>query len=445
MLMKAVVLAAGKGTRLHPLTLTRPKHLVPVGGKPIIDNVLVALKHAEINEVVFIVNYMAKHLQQYLGDGAKYGMKFEYAVQKQLKGTADATRLAESFVKENFLLTYGDWITTPEAINTVLQTHARKKPIATIAVVPVDDPEHYGIVKLENAFVRDIIEKPRQNEATTNLANAGIYVLSTEIFEAIKHTKLSPRGELEITDSLSFLLEKGYKIAAARLSNNEIFDVGLLWDLFKANRWVLEKTKPKIEGQIEDMAHLIGLAIVEEGARIRSGAYIEGPVFIGKDSDIGPNCFIRPYTSIGQKVRVGNACEIKNSIIMDKTHIGHLSYVGDSIIGENCNFGAGTTIANYRFDGEIVKMKVKDKILETKKRKLGVVLGDDVKTGINALLMPGVKVGNNCWIGPDVAVYRDVSPNTIVMLKQELEQKLISKNKKAREKQIRSNHKQERG
>ncbi|UCE95319.1 MAG: glucose-1-phosphate thymidylyltransferase, partial [Candidatus Bathyarchaeota archaeon] len=256
-----------------------------------------------------------------------------------------------------------------------------------------------------------------------NLANAGIYILSTDIFEAIKRTKLSTRGELEITDSFSILLETGHKIAAAKVANNEMLDVGILWDLFDANRWVLERIKLSIEGQIEDGVHLIGQVSVEDGARIRSGAYIEGPVFIGKDSDIGPNCFIRPHSSIGQKVRIGNACEIKNSIIMDKTHIGHLSYVGDSIIGENCNFGAGTTIANYRFDGEPVKMKVKNRTLDTGRRKLGVVLGDNVKTGINTLLMPGVKIGNNCWIGPDVVVYRDVASNTKVILKQELEQR----------------------
>ena len=421
--MKAIILTAGKGTRLHPLTLTRPKHLVPVGGKPIVDHVLAALKHAGVDEAVFIVNYMAQRLQSHLGDGAKYGMKFEYAVQEHLKGTADAASFAEPFVKDDFLLTYGDWLTTPSAIDTVLQTHEREKPTATIGVVPVENPEHYGIVEVDDSHIKRIIEKPRREEAPTNLANAGIYVLSTKIFEAIKHTKPSPRGELEITDSFTQLLDGGHKIAAAPIPSAEMLDVGLLWDLFEANHWALEKAKPRIEGSIEDGAHLIRPVTVEEGARIRSGVYIEGPAFIGKGSDVGPNCFIRPHTSIGRNVRIGNACEVKNSIIMDKTHIGHLSYVGDSIIGENCNLGAGTTIANYRFDGETVKMAVKDSILDTGRRKLGVVLGDDVKTGINASLMPGVKVGNNSWIGPGITVHRDVPPNTIVLLKQEHEQR----------------------
>jgi bifunctional UDP-N-acetylglucosamine pyrophosphorylase/glucosamine-1-phosphate N-acetyltransferase len=125
-------------------------------------------------------------------------------------------------------------------------------------------------------------------------------------------------------------------------------------------------------------------------------------------------------------VRIGNACEIKNSIIMDGVHIGHLSYVGDSIIGENCNLGAGTITANYRFDAGTIKMMVKDKLVDSGRTKLGAVLGDNVKTGINALLMPGVKVGNNCWIGPNVVVHRDVPSGTAVFLKQNLEERSIS-------------------
>ena len=420
--MKAVILAAGKGTRLHPLTLTRPKHLVPVGGKPVIDHVLTALRDTGIDEVVFIVNYMADQLRHHLGDGTNYKMKFEYALQKELKGTADATKFAQPFVEDPFLLTYGDWLITANAIDAVIQVHKKEKPVATIGVVPVKHPEHSGIVELEHSQINSLTEKPRRHEAPSNLANAGIYVLSSEIFAAISHTHPSPRGELEITDSFNFLLRKGYKISGVKLSQEELFDLGLLWDLFEANRRVLEKAEPNINGEIEDGVHLLGPVIIEEGARIRSGAYVEGPVFIGRDSDLGPNCYIRPYSSIGHRVRIGNSCEIKNSIIMDGTHIGHLSYVGDSIIGERCNFGAGTTVANYRFDGQPVKMKVRDEIKDTGRRKLGVILGDEVKTGIQTSFMPGVKVGNNCCIGPNVLVHRDVPPNTTILLDQDLQQ-----------------------
>ncbi|MCW3981092.1 MAG: sugar phosphate nucleotidyltransferase [Candidatus Bathyarchaeota archaeon] len=419
--MKAVILAAGKGTRLHPVTLSRPKHLIPIGGKPIIEHGLSTLKNAGIKEVIIVVNYLAEVFKQHVGDGTKFGMKISFVVQKELRGTADATGCVEPFTEEPFLLTYGDWLTTTKAITGVLKTHEEKQPTITMAVVPVDNPEHYGIVKLENSWVKSIIEKPPRNEAVSNLANAGVYVLSTKIFEAIKRTKPSPRGELEITDSLSLLLREGSSIAAANLERSETFDVGLLWDLLPANAWILQKIKSKTQGQIENGTNLIGPIIVEEGARIRSGAYIEGPAFIGRNSDIGPNCFIRPHTSIGQEVRIGNACEIKNSIVMDRTHIGHLSYVGDSVVGENCNLGAGTTIANYRFDGKTIMMKVKNQIIDTGRRKLGVVMGDNVKTGINSSLMPGIRVGQDCWIGPKVLIRRDVPSNTKILLRQENE------------------------
>jgi bifunctional UDP-N-acetylglucosamine pyrophosphorylase/glucosamine-1-phosphate N-acetyltransferase len=172
---------------------------------------------------------------------------------------------------------------------------------------------------------------------------------------------------------------------------------------------------------VEQGAHLIGPVSVAETARIRSGAYIEGPAFIDEDADVGPNCYIRPCTSIGKKVRVGNACEIKNSILMDGTHVGHLSYVGDSILGEKCNLGAGTIIANLRFDNEAVKMMIKDKLIDTGRRKLGAVFGDNVKTGIKSLFMPGVKVGENTWVGANLMVERDLPENSIVVFKQNSE------------------------
>ncbi len=180
-----------------------------------------------------------------------------------------------------------------------------------------------------------------------------------------------------------------------------------------------------VKGEIEDGTHLIGPVAVAKGARIRSGAYVEGPVFIDRNSDIGPNCYIRPHTSIGKNVRIGNGCEIKSSIIMDKTHIGHLSYVGDSVIGEDCNLGAGTTVANFRLDSKSVRMMIKDKVVDSERRKLGAILGDSVKTGINTLFMPGVKVGHNSQIGPNLVVCRDVPSNTFLLLKQEIEQREI--------------------
>jgi bifunctional UDP-N-acetylglucosamine pyrophosphorylase/glucosamine-1-phosphate N-acetyltransferase len=275
-------------------------------------------------------------------------------------------------------------------------------------------------VELENEkAVKRIIEKPALGEAPSNLANAGLYVFSKEIFGKLKRTKASVRGEWELTDSLSLLIKDEKAVLATKISKGDWIDIGRPWDLLEANSWVLKRMEHKVYGTVENGAHLIGPVTVAETARIRSGAYIEGPTFIDEGSDIGPNCYIRPCTSIGKNVRVGNACEIKNSIIMDQTHVGHLSYVGDSILCERCNLAAGTITANLRLDDEPVKMFVKGEVVDTGRRKLGAILGDNVKTGINALLMPGVKVGTNSWIGANFTVHRDLPANTIALLKQD--------------------------
>jgi len=425
--MKAVVLAAGEGVRLQPITLTRPKHLIKVGGRPILEHCLNALKASGIDEALVITHYMGNAIRQYFGDGETVGMKIEYAEQKEVLGTGNALGVAEPYVKDEFLTVYGDLLFTAEAVKSVIETHSKEKPSATMAVVPVENPENYGIVDIENEKnVKRIIEKPSREQAPTNLANAGIYVFSTEIFEKIRATSASARGEWEIPDALLLLISEKKSVLAVRISGEEWMDIGRPWDLLEANRWALARMKHQISGFVENGAHLIGPVTVAESACIRSGAYVEGPAFIDEECDVGPNCYIRPGTSLGRKVRVGNACEIKNSIIMDRTHVGHLSYVGDSILGENCNLGAGTITANYRFDAGTIKMMVKDVAVDSGRTKLGAVLGDNVKAGINALFMPGVKVGNNSWVGPGVIVSRDLPPDSVVLLKQDIEKRQLS-------------------
>jgi UDP-N-acetylglucosamine diphosphorylase/glucosamine-1-phosphate N-acetyltransferase len=422
--MKAVVLAAGEGVRLQPVTLTRPKHLIKVGGKPILEHCLKALKSCGINEIMVVVHFMVDAIRDYFGEGENFGLKIEYVEQKEVLGTGNAVSVAEPYVEDDFLLVYGDLLFTADAVKKVIGLHKKEKPVMTMAVVPVENPEDYGIVELEDeGSVKRLIEKPSRIEALTNLANAGIYVFSTEIFEKVRETSASARGEWEITDAISLLLKEKKPISGVKVSRDDWFDVGRPWDLLEANRWALLRIDHKVYGCVENGAHLVGPVFVAESARVRSGAYVEGPAFIGEESDVGPNCYVRPCTSIGERVRIGNGCEIKNSLVMDGVHIGHLSYIGDSIIGEGCNLGAGTVTANLRLDDGTVKMLVKDVVVDSGRRKLGVVLGDGVKSGINALFMPGVKVGCNSWIGPNVVVSRDVAANRLVVLKQNLEER----------------------
>jgi UDP-N-acetylglucosamine diphosphorylase / glucose-1-phosphate thymidylyltransferase / UDP-N-acetylgalactosamine diphosphorylase / glucosamine-1-phosphate N-acetyltransferase / galactosamine-1-phosphate N-acetyltransferase len=420
--MKAVLLAAGAGERLMPLTATRPKHLLKVGGKPILQFCLEAVKSAGISEAIIVTHYMGESIRGYFGNGEEQGIELTYVEQKRILGTGNAAETAEPYVDDDFILIYGDLLFGQDTVKQVVTQFKAEQIAAVMAVVPVDRPENYGIIEQDtDGKIKRIVEKPAGGKAPSNLANAGIYAFSRDIFDKIKQTKASTRGEWELTDAITMLAEDGKTVLAEKLSKTDWFDVGRPWDLLEANAWALKRMNHKILGNVEEGAHLIGPVTVAESARIRSGAYIQGPVFIDEEADVGPNCYIRPSTSLGKKTRVGNGCEIKNSILMDGAHAGHLSYVGDSILGEKCNLGAGTIMANLRFDDGHIKMMVKSRALDTGRRKLGVVLGDNVKTGIKASFMPGVKVGANTWVGANLMVERDLPANSIALLKQNSE------------------------
>jgi UDP-N-acetylglucosamine diphosphorylase/glucosamine-1-phosphate N-acetyltransferase len=418
--MKGVVLAAGEGARLQPITATRPKHLIKVGGKPILEHCLEALKASGITEVTVVTHYMGDAIQQFFGDGERLGLKITYVEQAEMLGTGNAASAVEPYVEGDFVLVYGDLLFTSEAVTDVVSLFEAESPAAVMAVVPVEKPESYGIVDIENGnAVRRIVEKPTSGDAPSNLANAGVYVFRKEIFGQLRQTKASVRGEWELTDAVSMLVTEGKSVLASEIPRSEWLDIGRPWDLLEANSWALKRMEHKVYGTVENGAHLVGPVTVAETARIRSGAYIEGPSFIDEGSDIGPNCYIRSCTSLGKNVRVGNACEIKNSIIMDGTRVGHLSYVGDSILCERCNLAAGTITANLRLDDGHVKMMVNGEVVDTGRRKLGAILGDEVKTGINALFMPGVKVGVKSWVGSNFTVHRDLPANTVALLRQD--------------------------
>jgi len=149
--------------------------------------------------------------------------------------------------------------------------------------------------------------------------------------------------------------------------------------------------------------------IVKEGTVIKSGVYIEGPVYIGKDCIIGPNCFLRAGTVIEDGCRIGQAVEVKNSLVGKGTFASHLAYIGDSIIGENCNFGAGTITANFRHDKQSIKTTVKDQLIDTKRVKFGTVMGDNVKTGIHTIIYPGRKIWSGKTTLPGEKVEKDIN------------------------------------
>ena len=397
--MKAVIMAAGEGSRMRPLTYNRPKVMLPIANKPILEHLLIEIREAGCKEFVLIVGYHDDQVRDYFGNGKKWRVSIAYCTQKKQLGTADALNQAKELLNDNFLMFNGDIIVNRKDIALLTGRDG-----STMALVEVKDSRDMGVVELTGDRVIRIHEK--SVNPPSNLANAGIYRFTPEIFPAIDRTSRSPRGEYEITDSIQILIDSGVKVSHQAIS--QWLDFSYPWDLLPANEKLLSETKTKNMGTTEEYVVLKETVSIGAGTTVRSGTYITGPVTIGENCDIGPNCYIRPHTSIGDNCHIGNAVEIKNSIIMKGSKIPHQSYVGDSIIGENCNFGAGTKIANLRLDGKNITAG----LIDTRMRKLGAIIGDSVETGINVSINVGSLIGNGTHIGPGAVVGGVIQPDS---------------------------------
>lgn len=405
--MKAFILAAGEGTRMRPLTANIPKPLLPVANKPFLCHTLSALEVARVGEAAILIGWKGNRIKEYLGKQSNLGVKIDYVEQKTRLGTAHAISLAKGHIEGAFLSINGDIVVSGKSISGLIDCH-RKTGGTVMAVVEVPDPSRFGVVEMTDGKVSGLEEKPRKPKS--NLINAGIYIFEPDVFDLIAKTPASPRGEFEITDTLKMLIDEenvhGYRL------EEEWIDVGSSWDLLKANEILLKNLKPKIEGEVSKNATLVGPVQIGEGTDVLSGAHIKGPVTIGMGCEIGPNCRIRPSTYVGNECKIGNGCEVKNSIIMDGSRVPHINYVGDSIIGERVNLGAGTKIANLRLDGKPIAVTLKGKTVQTGLRKLGAIIGDDVKIGINASIDTGTIIGEESFIGMGAVVRGSIAPRS---------------------------------
>ncbi len=304
----------------------------------------------------------------------------------------------------------GDIITEASALKKLADSHSGE---ISACLKKVDDPSEYGTAIVKGGKIASFEEKARSPKSS--LANCSLYALEPSIFEKIRKIKPSSRGEYEIIDLL---------LGATAVEISEYWlDMGMPWQLFSANEFLLSKMPEKRAGTIENST-IKGKLILEKGAGIHD-SYIEGTVYIGANTYIGPHAYIRGTTSIGANCGIGDSTTVKNSIIFDSVNAKHLTYIGDSIIGESCNFGAATQIANFRFDAGSIKAKVNDVVIDTKRNKLGAIIGANCKMGVLSSVMPGRIIGDGCWIGAGVVVEENVERKMHVMLKQNLVHKRL--------------------
>ena len=392
-MIQAVILAAGKSTRTYPLTITKPKPLLKILDKTIIEHNLEAL-NGLVNEVIIVVGYKKEMIKKTIGNNYK-NIKIKYIEQKQQLGTGHAVKIVEKYIKDRFILFGGDDLFSKEDISQCIKHNL------CILAQKVDQPKKFGILELKGNSLKKIIEKP--SNPKNNLANTGLYVLNKQIFNTTP--RKSKRNEIEFTDFVNELAKKE-KIIVEKVKDYWL-PIGYPWNYLEANVFILNRIKKwKSNIKVEKFVTIVGDAFIGEGTVIKSGTYIEGPVFIGKNCEIGPRAHIRPNTIIMDNCRIGKM-ELYDIVIMNNTTSKHTSYAAHGVIGENVNIGAGLIMADYRHDGKNNPSLINGKKIDTGRRKLGAFIGDNVNTGIGTLIYPGRKLWPNTTTLPGEIVKKD--------------------------------------
>jgi UDP-N-acetylglucosamine diphosphorylase / glucose-1-phosphate thymidylyltransferase / UDP-N-acetylgalactosamine diphosphorylase / glucosamine-1-phosphate N-acetyltransferase / galactosamine-1-phosphate N-acetyltransferase len=377
--MQAIILAAGEGVRVRPLTRSRPKAMIPVANRPIIEYVIDALIKNGIRDIVVVVGYRKEQVTRFLNG---LGVPIEVVVQEKQLGTAHALQCAESKIKGDFLVLPGDNYIDPQSIARIKDT-----PNA-ILVKEHPNPSNFGVVLLNNGIVTDIVEKPEHSPSF--MVSTGIYCLKKSFFSHIQGT--------DITDAISGMIRAGEHIQAVPADDWQ--DAIFAWDLLKMNRRLLKNLPMAREGTASRQTIIQGPVSIGKGTTIGPNTVITGPVVIGNDCTIGPNIIIMPNTSIGSRVSLDPFTLVGNTIIMDDTMIGSHSRIIDTIAGERCNLADHTSVSTaaglVEIEGCIMRSE------------FGAVLGNNITSGPFTAF-------KNCIVGNNVTIegQESISSRTI--------------------------------
>jgi UDP-N-acetylglucosamine diphosphorylase / glucose-1-phosphate thymidylyltransferase / UDP-N-acetylgalactosamine diphosphorylase / glucosamine-1-phosphate N-acetyltransferase / galactosamine-1-phosphate N-acetyltransferase len=384
--MQAIILAAGEGVRVRPLTRSRPKAMIPVANRPIIEYVIDALLKNGIRDIVVVVGYRKEQVTRFLNG---LGVPIDVVIQEKQLGTAHALQCAESKIKGDFLVLPGDNYIDPQSI-------ARIKNIPNaILVKEHPNPSNFGVVLLDNGLVTDIVEKPEHSPSF--MVSTGIYSLKKSFFSRI-------RGN-DITDAISDMIHTGEQIHAVPADDWQ--DAIFAWDLLKMNRRLLKNLSMAREGTVSRQTIIQGPVSIGKGTTIGPNTVITGPVVIGNDCMIGPNCCIMPNTSIGSRVNLDPFTILRDAIIMDDTSIGSHSRIIDTVVGERCTLADHTSVSTATGLMEIEGCTIRS--------EFGAILGDNMASGPFTVFKNCV-VGNNVTIeGQDNISSRNIPDGSTVI------------------------------
>ncbi len=328
--LKGLILSGGAGTRLRPITHTSAKQLVPVANKPVLFYGIEALVDAGVTEIgIVIAPQTGDEIREAVGDGSMLGAEVTYIPQAEPLGLAHAVLTAEDFLgDDSFVMYLGDNLLR-DGITGLVDAFRRNEPDALILLTQVLDPEHYGVAELDGERIVRLVEKPK--DPPSDLALVGVYMFTPAVLEAAKAIEPSPRGELEITDTIQRLIDTGHTVEQHRVKG-WWKDTGQLADMLEANRLVLEDIVPRIDGETVD-AKVEGRVVIEAGARVER-SLVRGPAIIGAGSTV-VDAYIGPYTAIAPGCEVARS-EVEHSILLTGASVRDLpSRMEASLLGRN--------------------------------------------------------------------------------------------------------------
>ncbi|MEE8470215.1 MAG: bifunctional sugar-1-phosphate nucleotidylyltransferase/acetyltransferase [Dehalococcoidia bacterium] len=389
---QAVILAAGEGQRLRPFTASKPKVMIPIANKPILQYVIEAVAENGIRDIVVVVGYRKDQVIDYFGSGEQFNVNIDYVEHKQQLGTAHALKQARGRVRGRFLTLSGDNLIEPDTISELIQAKSN-----AILVKEQENVSKYGVVEARNGIVTSIVEKPK--EALSHLVNTGIYAFSDDIFDLIEQ-------ETDLTSVILNMISMGHEVRTCEATGAWL-DVVYPWDMLNLNIQALAKTSPATGGTIESGVTIRGLVSIGKDTIVRSNSYIVGPAIIGENCEIGPSVCVLPSTSIGDNVSIAPFTVITNSMIADGTEIGPNSTIQDSIIDRGCQ--AKGHFATQSGEAEI---KVDD---EHHRVYIGAMLGEHCRIGDGVVTLPGVIIGNRCHVKALKVLDESVPDESLVM------------------------------
>jgi len=334
--LKGLILSGGRGTRLRPITHTSAKQLVPVANKPVLFYGIEAMAEAGIDEIgIIIAPETGDEIRESAGDGSAFGVAITYIVQDEPAGLAHAVLTAEPFLGDSpFVMYLGDNL-LQGGMAELVTAFRENAPDALILLTPVPDPEHYGVAELSDGRVVRLAEKPP--EPKTNLALVGVYMFTPAIHDAARAIDPSPRGELEITDAIQYLVDRGDRVEP-HIVRGWWKDTGRLDDMLEANRLVLDTIEARVDGELID-SQVDGRVVVEAGARLER-TVVRGPAVIGAGVRL-TDCYVGPYTAIGADCVIERA-EVEHSILLEGCSvIGLEGRMESSLLGRNVKIGRG--------------------------------------------------------------------------------------------------------